>query len=448
MAPPALRSQPFILGHDFQVNSFTPLQQAIPSIAVGGGRFVVVWGSNQQDGASYGVFGQVFGASGAPIGVEFHVNSFTDNYQGRPAVGVDGDGDFAVVWHSDSQDGSYRGVFGQRFDAAGTPQAAEFQVSTLTISWQGSPAIAVSANGSFVVLWNAFDGSYNGVFGQRFGPVGERVGGEFQLNEFTPGDQHFPSIGRDGNGGFVVTWESPQDGENLGIFGRRFDSSGSAQGAEFQVNSHTSGRQYQSAVAVEPDGRFVVAWASPHDGDNYGVFAQRFASSGARLGGEFQVNTHTPNYQKQPSVAMTGNGRFVVGWSSFNQGVSYQSTFGQRFNAAGARVGGEFALDSRDFGGQNYPAVASAGGGDFVVAWQSWGWDGDQQGIFGLRFLGGMLIDVDGDGANLPLTDGLLVLRYLFGFRGNVLIGGAVNLVGCSRCTAVQIEGYLDGLAL
>ena len=44
--------------------------------------------------------------------------------------------------------------------------------------------------------------------------------------------------------------------------------------------------------------------------------------------------------------------------------------------------------------------------------------------------------DIDGDGQSDPLTDGLLLLRYLFGFTGATLITGAVDLVNCTRCTA------------
>jgi hypothetical protein len=54
----------------------------------------------------------------------------------------------------------------------------------------------------------------------------------------------------------------------------------------------------------------------------------------------------------------------------------------------------------------------------------------------------GNLLDVDGDGAIQPLTDTLLVLRYAFGFRGPTLIGGAVS-GQCKRCAASQIEAYL-----
>ena len=57
------------------------------------------------------------------------------------------------------------------------------------------------------------------------------------------------------------------------------------------------------------------------------------------------------------------------------------------------------------------------------------------------------LLDIDLDGQVDPLTDGLLILRYVFGFRGPVLTASAVDLVNCMRCTAVQIEPYIESLA-
>ena len=55
-------------------------------------------------------------------------------------------------------------------------------------------------------------------------------------------------------------------------------------------------------------------------------------------------------------------------------------------------------------------------------------------------------IDVDGNGTADPLTDALLVLRYLFGFRGGTLVDGAVAQ-DCSRCDAPTIEAYLEGIS-
>jgi DNA-binding beta-propeller fold protein YncE len=55
--------------------------------------------------------------------------------------------------------------------------------------------------------------------------------------------------------------------------------------------------------------------------------------------------------------------------------------------------------------------------------------------------------DVDGDGSFDALTDGLLLLRYFFGFRGATLVSGAVDLVSCTRCTAVEVEEFIAGQA-
>jgi hypothetical protein len=55
-------------------------------------------------------------------------------------------------------------------------------------------------------------------------------------------------------------------------------------------------------------------------------------------------------------------------------------------------------------------------------------------------------LDVDGNGSFGALTDGLLVLRYLFGFTGTTLTTGAVG-GSCTRCDAAAIVAYLDGLA-
>jgi YD repeat-containing protein len=56
----------------------------------------------------------------------------------------------------------------------------------------------------------------------------------------------------------------------------------------------------------------------------------------------------------------------------------------------------------------------------------------------------GLLLDVDGNNQVDALTDGLIIIRYLFGLRGNALIQGAIG-PGATRSTATQIENYLGG---
>jgi hypothetical protein len=52
-------------------------------------------------------------------------------------------------------------------------------------------------------------------------------------------------------------------------------------------------------------------------------------------------------------------------------------------------------------------------------------------------------LDVDDDGETTALTDGLLVIRYLFDFSGDALVAGAVS-EDAARDTPDEIEAYLE----
>jgi hypothetical protein len=53
------------------------------------------------------------------------------------------------------------------------------------------------------------------------------------------------------------------------------------------------------------------------------------------------------------------------------------------------------------------------------------------------------MLDVDGNGSAGALTDGVLIVRYLFGFTGAQLTDGAVG-PGCTRCDAASIIAFLN----
>jgi hypothetical protein len=52
-------------------------------------------------------------------------------------------------------------------------------------------------------------------------------------------------------------------------------------------------------------------------------------------------------------------------------------------------------------------------------------------------------LDIDGDDEAKALTDGLLLIRYLFGFSGDSLTAGAVGL-NANRGSAEDIETYIE----
>jgi hypothetical protein len=246
------------------------------------GNFDVVWQSAGQDGSGYGIFGRRFNVpSLLPVSGELQVNTYTTGDQSYPQVAKAPGGNFVVVWRSDGQDGSGAGVFGQSFFSVFLPNGSEFQANTYTTGTQNGPAVAVAPDNSFVVVWSSDgqDGSGTGVFGRRFAPDGTPLTGEFAVNEVTTGQQGGASIAMDEQGAFVVTWSgSPTDGDNYGIFARRFDATATPASGEFQVNTYTTGSQIRSGVAQGADGSFLIAWdSSPQDGSGAGMFAQRFA---------------------------------------------------------------------------------------------------------------------------------------------------------------------------
>src|SRR4030095_3815017 len=105
---------------------------------------------------------------------------------------------------------------------------------------------------------------------------------------------------------------------------RRFHSSGAPQGGEIAGNTYTTATQARADVAVDSAGNFVVVWHSgpdlgsgqpAQDGDNLGVFGRRFAAGGNPLSAEFQVNQYTTGYQARPTVAMRPTGALIVVWA-------------------------------------------------------------------------------------------------------------------------------------
>jgi hypothetical protein len=395
--PPAALPQGAPLGPEFRVNTYTTGYQFQASVAAdASGNFVVVWTSSQ-DGADTSVHGQRYSSTGAPLGPEFRVNTYTTFNQRMASVAADASGNFVVVFTNPGADGFADGISGQRYSSSGTPLGPEFVVNTYTTDAQNDSSVAADASGDFVVVWTstAQDGSNYGVFGQRYSSSGLALGPEFLVNTYITGHQYRPSIAADTSGNFVVVWtSSSQDGDGSGVFGQRYSSTGAPLGPEFRVNTYTTSPQTYGSVAADASGNFVAVWTSfSQDGDGSGIFGQRYSSSGAPLGPEFRVNTYTTNAQDYPSVAADATGDFVVVWVSLGEDGSYRGVFGQRFAGTGAPVGPEFRVNTYTTSGQSQATVAADASGNFVVVWRSYGQDGSAQGVFGQRY--GQIVPVE-----------------------------------------------------
>ncbi len=385
-------------GPEFQVNSYTTSAQYAPAVASdAAGNFVVVWQSyNGSDDHYLSIQGQRYASSGAEIGEQFQVNSYTTSAQRFPAVASDATGNFIAVWSSvgsNGTDSSNYSIQGQRYASNGAKVGDEFQVNSYTTNYQRDPTVAADATGNFVVVWMS-KGSYGtdndlySVQGQRYASNGTKVGDEFQVNSYTTLNQSFPAVAADANSNLIVVWQSRgsngTDTDVDSIQGQRYASNGTPIGGEFQVNSYTTSAQYVPAVASDYNGSFVVVWESygsvGDDNSAWSVQGQRYSADGLEVGGEFQVNSYTAFYQRGPAVASDAGGSFVVVWKSFdsvgddNSGYSIQ---GQRYDSSGTKIDGEFQVNNYTTFDQFDPAVAADAAGNFVVAWRSYGSNGN-----------------------------------------------------------------------
>ena len=130
--------------------------------------------------------GQIF------VGGEFRVNAQTTGTQGNPAVSMDPNGTFVVVWE-DRRNGQYE-IYGRRFFADGTI-SAEFQVNVVA-GTHTYPVVSTEASGNFVVAWQDEDVSDGDLFGRRFTFPFGTVPFQFEINSYITSAQFEPAAAR------------------------------------------------------------------------------------------------------------------------------------------------------------------------------------------------------------------------------------------------------------
>jgi hypothetical protein len=207
---------------EFQVNTFTFAAQYGPTISGSGEGFVAVWNSVLQDGASGGLFGQRFNGQYEADGLEFPVNSVTDNNQRDPAV-ASFDGGFRLAWESNNQDGSNWGIFTRNFNASGTPDGAETQVNLIASGEQSQSAISCTMSGACVVAWRhkipeGFETRY-----RRISADGKFAGKVVVANVGPCSTIERPAVALSATGEVVIGWTGSGYGVSSRVVARRFD---------------------------------------------------------------------------------------------------------------------------------------------------------------------------------------------------------------------------------
>ena len=176
----------------------------------------------------------------------------------------------------------------------------------------------------------------------------------------TAGSQEYPSVVIDESGNFVIVWQHERDG-NFDIYFQMYNSSNEAMGNNQKVNDDAStADQIDPSIAMDGNGNFIIAWEDWRNG-NPDIYFQLFNSSGVAVGSNARANDNIgTTIQRFPSVAMNGRGDFVIAWEDYRFGCDNPDVFGQRYHSDGTPWGDNYRIVTN---GPNYgekaPTVTS-----------------------------------------------------------------------------------------
>jgi len=287
---------------------------------------------------------------------------------------MDGQGNFVVV--KNANDGSDDGVFATVYDRNGNITVSEFRVNDLITDRQAVVDVKMNRNGDFAIIWdNLTTTSVAGVYTKRYQLDGSALGTEVFVSD--GGDKQYAmGIAMSQTGLFAITMyrQIPQTDE-IDVWGQRFDAQGNLLGVPFLVNSYLTGTQIGNDIAMDAVGNFVISWESwNQDGEGWGIYAQRYATDGSKLGGEFLVNTTTTNSQEFARVAMAGDGSFVITWEhnvEFVLPTLLPVIQARQYNTNGVPLGAEFRISATTDKLKSQPTVGADVCGNFIIGWSS-----------------------------------------------------------------------------
>ncbi|MBN1154329.1 VCBS repeat-containing protein, partial [candidate division KSB1 bacterium] len=320
-------------------------------------RYVKAWFN--MIGSKRNVMAQRLNVNNSPLEDPFKVNDLA--WGSSPYlyeilnISVSDDGSFVVVWEQDDT----QKIYGQKYSYWGYKEGSNFEISNAK-----QPAIALHDNGSFLVVYKY---SY-GIRGQRFNRWGVPIGDEIIVSKIM--EYHrYPAIDVTPHGDYIVVWEAEVSMGVVRIYGQRFDSEGNSIGGNFRIDDDPDFYWKSTPdIATSYDGSFVVVWKD-YRGDDYGIFGQRYDSSGNKTGVNFKINDIDviPN-PRAPAISFNSDGNFVVSWEDYRNGDA--DIYCQRFNHQGAMIGSNYRIDD-DTGHseQKNPDVASSKNQIFHI-WQ------------------------------------------------------------------------------
>jgi len=154
-----------------------------PSIAAApNGNFTPAWYN-----ASGNIIARTFDSKGSALTGEVIVNSSAGGTRSAPSLAYSSNNELWIAWQS-NQSGNYQ-IYLRHFGANGTPIGLESTVSQNSLRHQTNPQLAVGTDGTVAVSWSGSVPNGGEVYARIFAPDGTPATDQFQVNQYTSGDQ-------------------------------------------------------------------------------------------------------------------------------------------------------------------------------------------------------------------------------------------------------------------
>ncbi len=135
------------------------------------------------------------------------------------------------------------------------------------------------------------------------------------------------------------------------------------------ANTYTVDDQTRPVTVALSNGGYITTWVSrEQDGSGRGFYGQKFDAFGNPVGGEFRLNSHTAGDQQNLTMTELANGHFVAVWESYGQDGSRWGVFAQRMDRNGNLIGPEFQVADETENNQSRPTVTALNDG-FAIGW-------------------------------------------------------------------------------
>ncbi|HEX9670099.1 MAG TPA: hypothetical protein VGC93_11515 [Thermoanaerobaculia bacterium] len=286
-------------------------------------------------------------AEGVPTGPEILVNE-EGEYAWEPSVAALTGGGFAVAWITD------QGVFARRFDAGGDPLGAPILVQPRTPERRAfQDALAPLPRDGFVIAVRYFGSD---IFAHRHDGTGAPLGPPLRLSsEALYGGLQ---VAADAAGGFVTVWthsgRSPAGEPAQWVVARRVGPDGEPQGPVFEIARPPFANAIAVSLAMEPDGRFVVAWArhtSTPTSYEIDALVGRFAADGTPAGTPLELGGASPAFRSPGPIVSGRPGEWLATWAE--SGSEYAHTadgaYAQRLGAGCGGTAADLCLQEGRF---------------------------------------------------------------------------------------------------